>query len=419
MAATGGNQWKTTYFEPRIAWSSRGLREEAVISSRRVTLGTVLSSSLGVGMIFGFQPPLMALVLGHAGSSNFMIGAVTASSLIAVIFLGPIYPAVIARFGLKTCVVAGVAGAAALLLCMPLRPTIGFWFLVRFLSGAAFGLCWIASEVWLNCISGETARGTVMGLYGTVFSVGVMLGPVLLGVTGTQGAAPFVVGALCLLASLLPLALLPHAAVGPQRVSPMRHLMGAIGAAPVVMLAALIAGLIESADLALLPLFGIHGGFTDARALLLVTVFMAGNVVLQVPIGLLADRLGRRLLLGACALLSGFGPLLLPRWLDTPALLWPLVFLWGGTLFAFYSQGMALLGEAFDPGALVTANTVFVMVYCLGGVIGPSVGGVIMDAWPGSGLPGFLSAAAFSLCVALVAEWRRATARRAASDPSL
>jgi hypothetical protein len=33
-------------------------------------------------------------------------------------------------------------------------------------------------------------------------------------------------------------------------------------------------------------------------------------------------------------------------------------------------------------------------VYCLGGVIGPSAGGIAMDLWPNRGLPVLLSGAA-------------------------
>ncbi len=85
---------------------------------------------------------------------------------------------------------------------------------------------------------------------------------------------------------------------------------------------------------------------------------------------------------------------MLQRWLSTPWLLWSLLFVWGGTLYAFYSQGVALLGEQFAVENLPTANTLFVMVYCLGGVIGPSAGGMAMDLWPGWGLPVLLSGAA-------------------------
>ncbi len=183
--------------------------------------------------------------------------------------------------------------------------------------------------------------------------------------------------------------------------------MGAVRTAPIVMLAAAVAGLVESADLTLLPLFGLNAGIGERASLLLVTVFMTGNVILQTPIGLLADRFGRRLLLGCCALLSAIGPLLLPSCIHRPALLGPLLFLWGGTLYAFYSQGVALMGEEFPAEDLARANTVFVMVYCLGGVAGPSLGGYAMDAWPGIGLPLVLSGAALLLLAGLV-QGRRA-----------
>ncbi|MEP6546236.1 MAG: MFS transporter [Gammaproteobacteria bacterium] len=371
-------------------------------ASQRLILAAVFSSCLGVGLIFGFQPPLIALSLSRLGYSSFAIGAVIAASLIAVILCGPFYPRIIARLGLKRCIVVGIMIAAALLLLMPLWPSVPVWLAVRFLAGCALGMVWIASEVWMNSVSGTESRGTVMGIYGTVFSIGIVAGPVLLEITGTQGAAPFAIGAACLILTLLPLAVLPQVTSTAQEFKPLGALSGALQAAPVVMLAALVAGLVESADLTLLPLYGLQAGLDERTALLLVAVFMAGNVVWQVPIGLLADRYGRRTLLAICALTSCIGPLLLHRCLETPWLLWPLLFLWGGTLYAFYSQGVALLGEAFAVEDLPSANTLFVMVYCFGGVIGPSAGGIVMDRWPMNGLPVLLSAAAFLMLAGLV-----------------
>jgi MFS family permease len=370
--------------------------------ARRPALLAVLAGTLGVGLIFGLQPPLIALVLARHGASSFAIGAVTAATLFAVILMGPVYPLAITRMGLKGCIVAGVAAAAALLGLMAAGHGVEFWFLLRLLTGCALGLSWIASEVWLSSLSGADDRGTIMGVYGTVFSLGVMLGPTLLELTGTKGALPFAVGSLCLVAAILPLLALGRTHGPPQHFAPLSSSMAAWRRAPVIMLAAFVAGLIEAAELTLLPLFGVRRGFGDHAALWMVTVFMAGNVVLQIPIGLLADRYGRRRLLGLCALSSAIGPLLLRPALDTPLALWSLLFLWGGSLYAFYSQGVALLGTAFDAAELPRANTVFVMVYCLGGVLGPSVGGIVMDAWPDIGLQILLSGAAASLLGGLI-----------------
>jgi MFS family permease len=377
-------------------------------ASRRRALTAVLSSSLGVGLTFGFQPPLIALVLSRAGSSSLAIGAVTSASLIAVILSGPFYPQLIARLGLRRSVIAGIGCGALILTLMPLMASVPFWFGLRFLTGCTLGLSWIASEIWLNTVSGADARGTVMGVYGTVFSLGTVTGPALLEFTGTRGWLPFGVGAAALIVTLLPLAALENTPSAVQGFTPLRELTGVIRAAPLVMLAALVAGLVESADLTLLPLFGLRGGFGERTALLLLAVFMAGNVVLQVPIGLLADRFGRRRLLGVCALVSALGPLLLQPFFATPGLLWPLLFVWGGTLYAFYSQGVAILGAQFPPALLATANTVFVMVYCLGGVIGPSAGGFALDRWPTHGLPVLLSSAALLLLAGLAMPATRA-----------
>jgi MFS family permease len=376
-------------------------------ASRRLILAAVFSSCLGVGLIFGFQPPLIALSLSRLGYSSSAIGAVTAASLIAVILCGPWYPRAIVRLGLKRSIVAGILFAAGLLLIMPFCASGPLWFALRFIAGCALGLVWIASEIWMNSVSDAESRGTVMGIYGTVFSIGIVAGPILLEFTGTEGAKPFAVGAASLILTLIPLAVLRQVTSAAQVFTPLRGLSATLKTAPIVMLAALVAGLVESADLTLLPLFGMHSGLDERAALSLVAVFMAGNVVLQVPIGLLADRYGRKTLLAICALTSCIGPLLLQRCLSIPLLLWPLLFVWGGTLYAFYSQGVALLGEEFAVENLPSANTLFVMVYCLGGVIGPGAGGMAMDLWPSRGLPLLLSGAALLMVGGLAADFAR------------
>ena len=361
--------------------------------SQRLSLAAVFSASFGVGLIFGFQPPLMALVLQRGGASSFEIGAVTSISTVAVMLCAPLYAGAITRLGLRFAIILGIVVSTATLLLMPLLASFQGWLALRFVTGCALGLEWIASEVWLNTLSTDQSRGTVMGAYATVFAAGVMAGPLLLQITGTAGWRPFEVGALCLALTAVPLLLVRQASAGNSRPRERLQWLPIARAAPLVMLAALIAGLVESAYVSLLPVFGLLRGLDEPAALLLVTVFLAGNVILQLPIGRLADRLGRRRVLSGCASVCVIGPVLLSAVMGTPWLLWPLLLLWGGTMYGFYTQGIALLGESYPRAELADANAVFVVVYCGGGIVGPSLGGLAMDYWTPNGLLVFLSCA--------------------------
>ena len=314
------------------------IREIAPTASHRFSLGAVFSSSFGVGLIFGFQPPLMALVLERGGASSFEIGAVTSVSTLAVILCGPFYPRTITRLGLRAAIILGVGISTAMMFVMPWLPGFRGWLVLRFVTGCAIGLEWIASEIWLNRLSTDQSRGTVMGAYATVFAAGVTAGPLLLQITGTSGWRPFATGALCLALTALPL-------------------------------------------------------------------FAARNHTA-------ADSApgGRLRVLALCAAVCVIGPILLSAVLGTAWLSWPLLLLWGGTMYGFYTQGIALLGESYPHAELADANTVFVVVYCAGGIVGPSLGGLAMDWWQPNGLLVFLSGAPLLLAAPLLRRVRKRSA---------
>ena len=390
--------------------STTPVGEIAARASHSFNLGAVFSSSFGVGLIFGFQPPLMALVLERGGASSFEIGAVTSVSTLAVILCGPFYPRAIAHLGLRAAIILGVGISTAMMLLMPWLPGFRGWLVLRFVTGCVIGLEWIASEIWLNRLSTDQSRGTVMGAYATVFAAGVTAGPLLLQITGTSGWRPFATGALCLALTALPLfAARDHTAADSAPRGRLQWLQIA-RAAPIVMVAALIAGLVESAYVSLLPVFALLRGLDERSSLVLVTVFLAGNVILQLPIGRLGDRLGRLRVLALCAAVCVIGPILLSAVLGIAWLSWLLLLLWGGTMYGFYTQGIALLGESYPHAELADANTVFVVVYCAGGIVGPSLGGLAMDWWQPNGLLVFLSGAPLLLAAPLLRRVRNRSA---------
>jgi MFS family permease len=129
-----------------------------------------------------------------------------------------------------------------------------------------------------------------------------------------------------------------------------------------------------------------RSGYTEAHAALCVTAMALGSIVFQYPIGALADRMRRRDLLALCAATGIAGAALAPFAVHSPYLLYVLLFVWGGVILGVYSIGLMMLGERFSDSDLANANASFVMLYCLGMLLGPAGEGVALDAWNPHGL---------------------------------
>ncbi|MCA1952965.1 MAG: MFS transporter, partial [Hyphomicrobiales bacterium] len=162
-----------------------------------------------------------------------------------------------------------------------------------------------------------------------------------------------------------------------------------------------------------LPVHNVRVGFSEHEAALLLSAFTLGNVLFQLPLGLLSDRLDRRTMLLALALLSAGFAAALP--LAQPAF-WPfaaLLHVFGGISGALYTVGLAHLGSRFSDADLASANAAFVLLYSLGLMLGPPLIGLGMDAGGAYGLPAILVAllAGYAGIVVL-----RLSPRRAARD---
>ena len=66
--------------------------------------------------------------------------------------------------------------------------------------------------------------------------------------------------------------------------------------------------------------------------------------------------------------------------------MYALLFVWGGLIVGVYNIGLTLIGERFKGAELPTANAAFVLLYCMGLLVGPSAEGVALDIWNPNGL---------------------------------
>jgi MFS family permease len=161
--------------------------------------------------------------------------------------------------------------------------------------------------------------------------------------------------------------------------------------------------------MALLPLYGLDKGLSEATAATALGVLIVGNVVLQPPIGWLADRWSWRALLGACALLAAAGGVALPAAIGG-FWQWPLLFAWGAAGFGVYTVALAELGRRFAGAALVAGAVAFAAIWGVGGLVGPPLAGAAMDLFGPNGLPLLLGGAFLPLVAAAI--WRRRSGGR-------
>ncbi len=130
-----------------------------------------------------------------------------------------------------------------------------------------------------------------------------------------------------------------------------------------------------------------RNGIDEAGTLVLLSVFAAGTVALQLPLGWIADRGGLGRWLNVAAVAGALGALLLPFAIGASALLYPLLFVWGGLMIGLYTLGLAQLGDRFQGPSLVGANALFISIYAVGSMSGPPLYGVAMDAFGPNALP--------------------------------
>ena len=351
----------------------------------------VLSGMYALMATLSMTFPLLSLIMERGGAAESVIGLLGAMPSLGLLLVagavGPLnrrlgtYPYLVLS-GLLGALMFGLLGAAQ---------TLWVWFPALFVMGAAVSGIFVICEGWVNTLANEHNRGRVIGLYGTIGSLGLVTGPGILTLVGTRGAAPFVVGVACLLVFLVPITLL-------RREVPRfegEHAGGVTGflrLAPTLVLAVLVFGIFETTFATLFPVYATRAGLAEQEVTLAVAVLFVGYVLWQMPIGLLAERVNTRVLLVACAAVTALIAQTLDLVIDTPWLRWLMLFVWGGVGAGIYTLALVELGERFRGAVMLAGNAAFALAWGVGGIVGPSATGVLIDLFGTGALPGVLSA---------------------------
>ncbi|MGX9146837.1 MFS transporter [Mesorhizobium sp. 128a] len=353
----------------------------------------------------GLTYPLLSFILERQGTTPSLIGLSAAMTPLGFIVSSLFTPGLVRRVGAARFAVLCSILAATALIAIAWTQDVWAWMPLRFLLGFFANPLYVISETWLVSITPAARRGRIMGLYSSIVSAGFGLGPLSLGLVGTQGWPPFMIGsAAFLVCGLIVLAVsqrLPDMPLEGEAVS----VGGFFALAPLLLFAVFTAAAFEQVLLSLFAVYGAALGSAEQRIASLITCFIAGNAVLQIVLGRAAERFGSKRMMLFCVLLCLVGCLLLPLLFDT-WLIWPLFFIWGGVSFGIYTLSLIQLGERFTGQALIAGNAAFAFVWGIGGIVGSPAAGLAMQLTGHQGLPASLGLLCCVLVVFLMAQRR-------------
>lgn len=364
------------------------------------SLIAALASITAVGIAIGLGLPLLSVIMEKRGIAPTLNGLNAAMAGLASMAAAPFTMKFAHRHGVAPTMLLAIVFAAASSLGFYYLTNFWLWFPLRIVFHGAITVLFILSEFWINATAPPNRRGFVLGIYGTVLSLGFASGPLLFSILGSEGFLPFAVGAGVILLSAIPIFLARNESPVLDE-KPKRHFMRYVLLVPTATAAVFIFGAVEYGGLSLFPIFGTRAGFSESQAALLLTVMGVGNFIFQIPLGMLSDRVkDRRTILSALTLIGLVGALFLPMLVENWFLMALVLLFWGGCVSGLYTVGLSHLGSRLQGSDLAAANAAFVFSYAVGTVAGPQVIGAAMDV---TGNDGFAWAIAgfFGLYVVL------------------
>jgi MFS family permease len=237
-------------------------------------------------------------------------------------------------------------------------------------------------ESWLNGAATEQTRGQILSVYGMTGLLAGILGQLLLPAADPAGFRPFCVIAIIIAIALVPIALTQAVAPTQQGGEIRISLRELYRQSPLGLVAAFLCGVTTSAFFTLGPIFAQRRGLDTGG----VAVFMAsgtlGGFLLTYPLGLLSDRLDRRLVIIGAAITAALTLLVLVAVVPKHAPPWIVylcVALFGGTIVPTYSVVMAHVNDSVGEGEFVAASSGLLIVQGAGAVVGPLIAGLAMS----------------------------------------
>lgn len=372
-----------------------------------ISLSALLLSVIFVQIGSGSLGPLDALSGITLGFSSTQIGFLGSAHFIGFFIGCLLSPYIVVRAGHARAfaVMAGISTISILL--HPVYENVWFWCALRVLSGFAVAGAYTVIESWLQSKLTNENRGTVFSIYRMVDMSGTLLSQIVIAGLAPAHYVSYNLIAMVACLALIPIALTqatPPALPKAQKFRP----FFAYTISPLASIGIVVVGMTTSSFRMVAPVYGQQSGLTQKGIAAFLALAIVGGLIAQLPAGVIADRLNRRVtLIGfsvlsvlVCALIS-FNPILHFAGI-------PFIYL-GGFFFGFatlpiYSICASHANDFAKSEDMLSLSASLIFFFAVGAVLAPTIAGYLVEVY---GPPAMFNLILLAhICLLIYTSWR-------------
>ncbi len=343
---------------------------------------------VAAGISQGLLLPVLSIFLEQQGVSPGLNGLNAAALYIGSFAMTLAAERLLGALGFKKLIVGGLILVMLPLILFTYFPDIKIWFVLRLIVGIGDSALHYAAQLWVLLVTAPEKRGRYISLYGMSYGLGFSIGPLGIKLLRYGDAVPFLV-LFVGMAAVLILVLMKLPDTKPEKAGhahfPERRFRRSFAWAWYALLPALLYGYMEAGMNSNFPVYGLRVGYDTDQIATLLPFIGIGGLFLQLPLGILSDRYGRKIILMIAGMGGGLAFMLVPLagtnfWLTLVLLL-----IAGGLVGSFFSLGLAYAADILPKVLLPAANVVASFHFTIGSIVAPNLGGQLIN-WvsPGS-----------------------------------
>ncbi|MFB2595209.1 MFS transporter [Paracoccus sp. p4-l81] len=351
----------------------------------------------------GMQGTLLGVRGQIEGISTYEMSFVMSAYFAGFLVGSRMIPSMIRRVGHVRVFAALGSLISAVLIAYAAFPHWIVWTLMRVIIGFSFSGVYITAESWLNAGATNENRGQALSAYMIVQMLGIIAGQGIITLGDPGGYLLFVIPSILVSIAFTPilLSVQPAPAFGEtQRMSFARL----FSASPLGVVGMCLIGGVFSALFGMVSVWAMQAGLSIGQTSAFVASIYVGGLLAQYPIGWASDRMDRRVLILALAVLGAL-VMVLAAMVALPFLaLIAVALIVGGVANPLYSLLIAYTNDFLDNASMASAAAGLMFVNGLGAISGPVVTGWLMESLGTEGF--FIYLAILFASLAGYAAWR-------------